>query len=59
MEQNLQRLGVRREDDKLGDAAVERLRRLVRALLELLVVLEEERWKNGASGAEGGQRDAR
>ena len=39
MEENLERLGVSREDDKLGDAAVERLRRLVRALLELLVVL--------------------
>ena len=51
MEENLERLGVSREDDKLGDAAVQRLRRLVRALLELLVVLWLER---KASGVEGG-----
>ena len=38
MEENLERLGVSREDDKLGDAAVERLGGLVRALLQLLVV---------------------
>lgn len=38
MEENLERLGVRREDDKLGDAAVEGLGGLVRALLQLLVV---------------------
>ena len=39
MEEDLEGLGVRREDDKLGDAAVEGLGGLVRALLELLVVL--------------------
>ena len=39
MEENLERLGVSREDDKLGDAAVEGLGGLVRALLQLLVVL--------------------
>ena len=38
MEENLERLGVSREDDKLGDAAVEGLGGLVRALLQLLVV---------------------
>lgn len=39
VEENLERLGVSREDDKLGDAAVEGLGGLVRALLQLLVVL--------------------
>ena len=39
MQENFQRLRVRREDDELGDAAVEGLGGLVRALLELLVVL--------------------
>jgi len=39
VEEDLEGLGVRREDDELGDAAVEGLGGLVRALLELLVVL--------------------
>lgn len=39
MEQDLEGLGVSGEDDKLGDAAVQRLRGFVRALLQLLVVL--------------------
>ena len=39
MEKNLEGLGVRSEDDELGDAAVESLRCLVRSLLQLLVVL--------------------
>ena len=39
MKQNLEGLGVGGEDDKLGDAAVQRLRGFVRALLQLLVVL--------------------
>mmetsp|Transcript_21544 Transcript_21544/g.48030 ORF Transcript_21544/g.48030 Transcript_21544/m.48030 type:complete len:202 (-) Transcript_21544:14-619(-) len=38
VEQNLQGLRVGGEDDELGGAAVERLGRLVRALLQLLVV---------------------
>ena len=39
VQKNLERFGVRREDDKLGDAAVERLGSFVCTLLELLVVL--------------------
>jgi hypothetical protein len=39
VKQNLEGLGVGGEHDKLGDAAVQRLRGFVRALLQLLVVL--------------------
>jgi len=38
MEDNLQRLRVRRHDDEFGDTTIQRLGRLVSAFLELLVV---------------------
>jgi len=38
MQDDLQRLRVRRHHDKLGDAPIQRLRRLVGALFQLLVI---------------------
>ena len=61
MEQNLEGLGVGGEDDEFRDAAVQRLRGFVRALLQLLVVLcDAERSRVARERREGrhvGQRD--
>jgi hypothetical protein len=55
VEKNFQWFGVGSEHHKLGDAAVQRLGRLVGALLQLLVVLWRKTNRGGGVKEDGGE----